>query len=151
MPLHGVFTRGILSLEVLCEDGHLLGRVLFSKCSLATRQRRVYVFVFFVKAAVGDMLNVTSPTCCYCFFPCVRSYAWGVVHRARYRDQLSFLEPIVAILLIYRSLPFSGLFLFFGLQWFAGKPEVWQDQSSIECMGLQFSRIETHDILLLLR
>lgn len=38
--------------------------------------------------------------------------------------QLSFLEPVVAILLIYRSLPFSGLILFFGLQWYASKPEV---------------------------
>eukprot|EP00903_Cladosiphon_okamuranus_P012926 g12069.t1 len=38
--------------------------------------------------------------------------------------QLNFLEPLVAILLIYRSLPFSGLILFFGLQWYAGKPEV---------------------------
>lgn len=38
--------------------------------------------------------------------------------------QLNVFEPLVALLLIYRSLPFSGLILFFGLQWYASKPEV---------------------------
>lgn len=38
----------------------------------------------------------------------------------------------MAILLIYRSLPFSGLILFFGLQWFAAKPEVSKDSSIAE-------------------
>lgn len=42
----------------------------------------------------------------------------------------------MAILLIYRSLPFSGLILFFGLQWYAGKPEVSRNRRSWNRHGL---------------
>ncbi|CAM9969881.1 unnamed protein product [Ectocarpus sp. 6 AP-2014] len=56
--------------------------------------------------------------------PLMDSLVFGAHIFQTFPTQLSFLEPLVAILLIYRSLPFSGLILFFGLQWFAAKPEV---------------------------
>ncbi|CAM9716026.1 unnamed protein product [Hapterophycus canaliculatus] len=56
--------------------------------------------------------------------PLMDSLAFGAHIFQTFPTQLSFLEPVVAILLIYRSLPFSGLILFFGLQWYASKPEV---------------------------
>eukprot|EP00752_Nemacystus_decipiens_P009666 g8635.t1 len=56
--------------------------------------------------------------------PLMDNLVFGAHIFQTYPTQLNFLEPLVAILLIYRSLPFSGLILFFGLQWYAGKPEV---------------------------